>query len=286
MSPQVQTFFDEATFTFTHLVSDPATKRAAIIDPVLDYDAAAVRTSNDSAEKLLAEIESQGLSVDWILETHVHADHMTAAAWLAGKLKAKIAVGEKIEQVQNTFNDIYGYQGEDRADAAQFDLLLADQQTIALGELEIKTIATPGHTPSCCTYLIGNCAFVGDTIFMPDFGTARCDFPNGDARQLYQSIQKILALPPETQLFMCHDYMPGGRELKWQSSVAEQKAHNIHVNDNISEDDFVKMRTERDAKLSVPKLILPALQVNIKAGRLPPADKQGERYLKLPLNKF
>lgn len=286
MSPHVQTFFDEATFTFTHLVFDPETKRAAIIDPVLDFDPAAVKTSSQSVEKIIAEVESKQLKVDWILETHVHADHLTAAAWLAEKLGAKIAVGEKIAQVQETFNDIYGYEGDERANTAQFDQLLTDGQEIPLGQLSIKTIATPGHTPVCCTYVVGDRAFVGDTIFMPDFGTARCDFPNGDARQLYRSIQKILALPPETKLMMCHDYMPGGRELKWQCTVAEQKTDNIHVNDQVTEDEFVKMRTARDAQLSVPKLILPALQINIKAGRLPNADSKGKRYIKLPINQF
>lgn len=286
MTALIKTFFDPDTFSFSHLVTDPVTGSAAIIDPVLNYDPAAVSTSTKSAQIILDEIATNKLTLKWILETHVHADHMSAAFWLKQQTGAPIVISKGVCQVQTTFNDIYGFTQENAAIPQDFDKLIADGEELALGELTVKAMHTQGHTPSCCTYLIANNAFVGDTLFMPDFGTARCDFPGGDASQLYQSIQKILALPEETQLFMCHDYKPGGRELQWQTSVKAQKENNIHIHQGVSESDYVKMRTERDAQLSVPKLILPSLQVNIRAGRLPEADKNAKQFLKLPLNVF
>lgn len=284
--PQIEVFFDKPSFSFTYVVADPATGHAAIIDPVLDFDPAAISINHQSAQKVLDFIQSNHFDVKWILETHVHADHLTAAYWLKQQTGAPIAISQGIEQVQSTFNSVYELSGESAGQLSHFDQLLEDNQELPLGKLTIRVLSTPGHTPSCCTFVIGDSAFVGDTLFMPDFGTARCDFPSGDARTLYQSIQKTLSLPDETQLFMCHDYMPGGRELKWQTSVAEQKASNIHINDYISEEAFVEMRTNRDKELNVPKLILPALQFNIRAGRLPEASSTGVSFLKLPINKF
>ena len=286
MKPVVQTFFDEATFSFTHLAFDPETKHAAVIDPLLDYDPAAVSTSTQSAQTVMDAIASQNLSLKWIIETHAHADHLSGADWLRQQTGAKTVIGEGIVQVQTTFNALYELEDSEAASASDFDRLVSDGEILSLGSLTVKVMQTPGHTPSCCTYLIGDAAFVGDTLFMPDFGTARCDFPGGSADQLHDSIQRILALPDDTRLFMCHDYMPNGRELKWEALVAQQKKDNIHVNEKVSKKDFVKMRTERDSELSVPKLILPALQVNIRAGRLPRASKRGTQYLKLPINKF
>jgi len=282
----LQHFFDEATNSFTYLISDPVSKQAAVIDPVLDFDPAAVATKTTSAEQLLSQIKQQDLQLKWILETHVHADHMSAAYWLKQQTGASIVIGYNVTQVQDTFNRLYALPQEQMATPNDFDRLVNDGDELELGEWVIKVLHTPGHTPSCCTYHIDGCAFVGDTIFMPDFGTSRCDFPGGDAAQLYQSIQKIYALGDDTQLYMCHDYRPGGRELKWKISVAEQKQTNKHINQEVSEQDFVKMRTERDQQLSVPKLILPALQVNIKAGRLPLDPESGTSFLRLPLNQF
>ncbi|WP_185964587.1 MBL fold metallo-hydrolase [Aliikangiella marina] len=286
MQANVETFFDKPTFSFTHVVSDPTTGQAAIIDPVLDYDAAAINISQQSAQKLLDYIEANRLTVKWLLETHVHADHLTAAHWLKQQTGAPTAIGEGIKQVQETFNQIYELEGSAAGNQSDFDMLLKDGDTLPLGELTIQVMATPGHTPACCTYLVDDAAFVGDTLFMPDYGTARCDFPAGDAQTLYQSIQKTLALAADTRLFMCHDYMPGGRELQWVTTVAEQKAKNIHINDTISETAFVEMRTTRDQQLSVPKLILPALQINMRAGRLPEPSSSGVSFLKLPINQF
>ena len=286
MQPTIETFFDQATFSFTYVVSDPNSGHAAIIDPVLDFDPAAISINQQSAQKVLDYVKTNQLEVKWLLETHVHADHLTASYWLKQQTGASIAISAGIKAVQKTFNQLYELTGDAAGQLEHFDRLLKDGEELPLGDLTINVISTPGHTPSCCTYLVGDAAFVGDTLFMPDFGTARCDFPAGDARTLYQSIQKTLSLPGETRLFMCHDYMPGGRELRWQTSVAEQKADNIHINDSVSEDSFVAMRTTRDKQLGVPKLILPALQINIRAGRLPRAGESGVSFLKLPINQF
>lgn len=284
MNPTVQTFFDKVTFTAAHVVVDPATKHAAIIDSVLDYDPKSGRTSTKSADELLAWVKAEGLTVGWILETHVHADHLTAAPYLKQKLGGRTAIGAQVVAVQIAFKKIFNAEEAFATDGRQFDHLFEDGETFTIGDLEARAIYTPGHTPACSTYVIGDAAFVGDTLFMPDFGTARCDFPGGDARQLYRSIRKILALPPETQLFMCHDYAPGGRQFQWITSVADQKAKNIHVRDGVTEEEFVKMRTGRDAQLDMPVLILPSVQVNMRAGELPPPEDNGTRYLKIPID--
>ena len=285
MQPQIQAFFDEATFTVTYLVSDPATRTGAVIDPVLDYDPKSGRTSTRSADTVLAAAKQGDIAITWILETHAHADHLSAGAYLRGKTGAKIAIGENITSVQKTFAPIFN-QSEAPADGHEFDRLVKDGDRIALGKLEIEVLFTPGHTPACVTYKVGDAVFVGDTLFMPDYGTARADFPGGDARALYRSIRKILALPPQTRLFMCHDYKAPGRDTYvWQTTVAEQRAKNIHINDGIGEDAFVTMRTARDKTLSMPVLILPSIQVNIHAGELPPPESNGTRYLKIPLNR-
>jgi glyoxylase-like metal-dependent hydrolase (beta-lactamase superfamily II) len=285
--PNVKAFFDEATFTTSYVVSDPATSRAAIIDPVLDFDAASGRTSTRSADQLLDHVASQSLSVALILDTHVHADHLTAAHYLREKTGAKMAIGSHILTVQKTFAKIYNAESGFKADGSQFDVLLDDDEQFAVGELQSHAIHAPGHTPICMVYVIGDAAFVGDTLFMPDSGTARCDFPGGDARTLYRSIQKIFALPDATRLFICHDYKaPGRDQFAWQTTVAEQRSSNIQVRDDISEDEFVVMRETRDASLSMPRLILPSVQVNIRAGAMPPAEGDGVSYLKLPLNLF
>ena len=282
--PDVQAFHDEATFTVTYIVSDPATKRAAIVDPVLDFDPAAGRTSTASADEVIACVEREGLEVDWILETHVHADHMTVAPYLRERLGGKIAIGRNVSTVQENFKRLFNL-ADLATDGSQFDHLFADGDTFDIGELEGRVIATPGHTPDCVTYVIGDAAFVGDTMFMPDYGTARVDFPGGSATQLYESIQKVLALPDDTRLFMCHDYKaPGRDEFAWETSVAEQRANNIHVNGSVSRDEFVQMREDRDSQLGMPKLILPSLQVNLRAGHLPEPEDNDIRYLKIPLD--
>ncbi len=284
MNPEVKTFFDDATFTASHVVVDPGTRRAAIVDSVLDYDPKSGRTSSASADAILAFVADEGLTVDWILETHVHADHLTAAPLLKEKLGAEVAIGARIGTVQGVFKAVFNAEEDFATDGRQFDRLFDEGDSFQIGALEGRVMLTPGHTPACATYVIGDAAFVGDTLFMPDFGTARCDFPGGDARQLYRSIQRILALPPETRLFLCHDYGPGGRAYAWETSVAEEKAKNIHVHDGISEDAFVEMRSARDRQLSMPVLILPSVQVNMRAGAFPPAEENGTRYLKIPLN--
>ena len=283
--PEVRTFFDEATFTATHVVIDPATKHAAIIDSVLDYDPKSGRTSADSAKALVEFVEAEGLTVDWLLETHVHADHLTAAPYLQEKLGGLIAIGERVNVVQGTFEAVFNAEPGFATDGGQFDRLLKDGERFAIGDLEALVMATPGHTPACSTYVIGDAAFVGDTLFMPDFGTARCDFPGGDARQLYRSIKKILSLPPETRLFLCHDYKAPGRDrFVWETSVAEERAKNKHVHDGITEEAFVEMRSSRDKELDMPVLILPSVQVNMRAGRKPPPEDNGVSYLKIPLD--
>lgn len=283
--PDVKAFFDKDTYTVTYIVSDPATGRAAIIDSVLNYCPASGRTSTDSADTLLAYIADRELTVDWILETHVHADHLSAAPYLRDKLGGRIGIGEHVTDVQKVFGGLFNVEAGFKNDGSQFGHLFTDGETFRIGELEARAIWTPGHTPACMVYLIGDAAFVGDTLFMPDFGTARCDFPGGDARTLYQSIQKIFALPGETRLFMCHDYKAPGRDhYAWETTVAEEKARNIHVGGDADEESFVAMRTTRDATLAMPTLILPSVQVNMRAGDLPEPEDNGTRYLKIPLN--
>jgi len=284
MTPNIETFFDKATFTATHVAWDPGTGHGAIIDSVKDFDPKSGRTSTRSADAVIEFVRSHDLTVDWILETHVHADHLTAAPYLKDSVGGTTAVGSRIEDVQRVFKTVFNAEEEFTPDGRQFDHLFDDGEIFHIGELEAKVIHTPGHTPACLTYVVGKTAFVGDTLFMPDFGTARCDFPGGDAAELYRSIGKILSLPPETRLFMCHDYAPGGREFRWETTVAEQRGENIHVRDGVTESDFVKMRTERDKQLDMPVLILPAVQVNMRAGELPPAEDNGTHYLKLPVD--
>ena len=285
MKPEVRTFFDEATFTATHVVWDPQTKAAAIIDSVRDYDPKSGRTTVESADEVIDFVDGQGLTVEWILETHVHADHLTAAPYLKEKLGGKIAIGAQIATVQGVFKKVFNAEDAFATDGRQFDKLFADGEAFNIGKLEAEVMHTPGHTPACATYVVGDAAFVGDTLFMPDFGTARCDFPGGDARQLYKSIHKILALPPETRLFLCHDYKaPGRPDYAWETTVAAERRGNIHVHEGVSEDDFVEMRTERDKTLDMPVLILPSVQVNMRAGNMPPAEDNGIRYLKIPVD--
>jgi len=280
---QIKTFFDPTTFTATHVVSCPSTRRAAVIDSVLDYDPKSGRTSTASAEQVLAYVQQQGLTVDWHLETHAHADHLSAAPWLRERLGGQIAIGAHIQQVQTVFKGVFNAP-DISGDGREFDHLFQDGDTFQIGDLTVQVLHTPGHTPACVTYLVGDDAFVGDTLFMPDYGTARCDFPGGSAHTLYQSIQRLLALPGHTRLHMCHDYQPGGREVKLVSTVDEQRAANVHVRSGIGEPDFVAMRTARDRTLDMPVLILPSVQVNVRAGHLPPAEANGVRYLKIPLN--
>ncbi|HAD49717.1 MAG: MBL fold metallo-hydrolase [Idiomarina sp.] len=287
IEPVVTHFFDEPTNTYSYVVQDPQSKHCAIIDSVLDFDYAAGRTNTESAEAILAFIKEHDLTVDWILETHVHADHLSAAPYLQQQTGAKLGIGEHIKTVQDTFGKAFNAGTEFARDGSQFDQLFADGDTFNIGNIEARVLHTPGHTPACLTYVMGNAAFVGDTLFMPDFGTARCDFPGGDARTLYRSIQKVFALPDETRLFMCHDYKAPAREdYAFETTVAEEKQNNIHVGGGKTEDEFVKMRTERDATLAMPRLILPSVQVNMRAGEMPAAEDNGQRYLKIPLNLF
>ncbi|WP_164157133.1 MBL fold metallo-hydrolase [Sandarakinorhabdus rubra] len=282
--PDVAPFFDSATNSWTYLVSDPATGDAAIIDAVLDYEPKGAVVSHAGLERLLAAVAQRHLTLKWVLDTHVHADHLSGGHWLRDKTGAPLVIGANITQVQQVFAPRFGLD-DFAADGRQFDVLVEDGATLPLGNLVIRVMHTPGHTPACVSYLIGDAAFVGDTMFMPDYGTARCDFPGGDAGVLHTSIQKILALPGSTRLFVGHDYLPEGRsDYVCETTVAEQKARNIHVHDGISAEDFVAMRRRRDATLSPPTLILPALQVNIAAGELPPPDGQGRRFLRLPLS--
>jgi len=280
----LKSYFDPATNTVTHLVWDPATRAAAIIDPVLDFDPNAARLTTASADAVLADAAANQLRIDWILDTHAHADHLSGADYLRRLTGAKLGIGAHITKVQKAFVPLFG-QTPDSPDGHVFDVLLIEGDTLPLGNLEIRVLHTPGHTPACVTYLIDDMAFVGDTLFMPDYGTARADFPGGDARALYRSIRKILALPPETRIFVGHDYLPKDRDTYvWQTTVADERARNVHVHDGISEDEFVAMREARDRTLAAPRLILPSLQVNIRAGALPPAEKDGKVYLKLPVN--
>ena len=285
--PIVTPFFDEPTNTFSYVVQDPDSAACAIIDSVLDFDYAAGRTDVRSAEEIIAFIRDNRLEVAWILETHVHADHLSAAPYLHEALGGKTGIGANITVVQEVFGKAFNAGTEFARDGSQFDRLFKEGDTFAIGNLEGRVVHTPGHTPACLTYVIGDAAFVGDTLFMPDYGTARCDFPGGDARTLYQSIQKVLALPDETRLFLCHDYKaPGRDEYCHATTVAEQRAHNVHVHEGIDEEEFVKMRTERDATLAMPRLILPSVQVNMRAGHMPPAEDDGQVYLKVPINRF
>ena len=283
--PLVEPFFDPATFTYSYVVSDSATDECAIIDSVLDYDPASGRTSFASADRLIDHVRARGLRVSWILETHVHADHLSAAPYLHEKLGGKLAIGDNIKVVQDTFGKLFNAGSEFARDGSQFDHLFHDGDVFHLGGIEARAIHTPGHTPACMTYLIGDAAFVGDTLFMPDYGTARCDFPGGDAATLYRSIQKLFQLPGETRVFMCHDYTAPGREHHlYETSIAAEREANVHVHQGVSERAFVAMRQARDATLEMPTLILPSVQVNMRAGQLPPAESNGVRYLKIPLD--
>ena len=279
----IRSFFDPATYTVTHVVSDPATQRAAIIDSVLDYDPKSGRTATRSADAVIAHVREAGLTVDWHLETHAHADHLSAAPYLKAQLGGRIAIGEHIRDVQRVFKGLFN-AADLRTDGGEFDHLFQDGETFAIGQLQARVLHTPGHTPACVSYVVGRDAFVGDTLFMPDYGTARCDFPGGDARVLYQSIRKLLALGDDLRLHLCHDYMPGGREVRWETTAGEERQGNIHVREGVTEDEFVQMRTARDRTLDMPVLMLPAVQVNARAGRLPPAEDNGVSYLKIPLN--
>ncbi|MGB5627370.1 MAG: MBL fold metallo-hydrolase [Woeseiaceae bacterium] len=280
----VKAFFDEATFTVSYVVSDPATARAAIIDPVLDYDPASGRTSTSSADQVIAYVKENGLGIDWILESHVHADHISGAPYLKTKLGGQTAIGSGVTKVQSTFKSVFNLT-DLSSDGSQFDRLFNDGDTFDVGDIGGRVIATPGHTPACVTYVIGDSAYVGDTLFMPDFGTARTDFPGGSAPQLYDSIQKILALPDDTRLFMCHDYKAPGRDVyAWETTVAAQRDGNIHINKAVSQADFVAMREGRDAQLGMPKLLLPAIQVNMCAGKFPEPEENDIRYLKIPID--
>jgi len=284
IKPEVTAFFDDATFTVTYVVHDPGTRRAAVIDPVHDYDPNSGRLTSTSAEEVVRHVRDNDLVVDWILETHVHADHLSGAPCVKDRVGGRTAIGKAVTEVQGTFREIFNLAGLD-ADGSQFDHLFDDGERFMVGGIDAHVIATPGHTPACITYVIGDSAFVGDTLFMPDFGTARTDFPGGSAGQLYRSIRKILALPDATRLFMCHDYKAPGRDVyAWETSVREQRERNIHINDSVSESDFVAMREERDSQLGMPRLLLPSIQVNIRAGQLPAAEENGIRYLKIPLD--
>lgn len=283
--PEVKGFFDEATNTISYVVWDKATKQAAIVDSLLDFDQASGRTKTDSADVMIAFVKEAGLTVDWIIDTHVHADHLTAAPYIKSQLGGRTGIGEHIATVQKVFGEIFNEGQEFHTDGSQFDHLFKDGETYKVGNIDARAIHTPGHTPACMSHLIGDALFVGDTIFMPDFGTARCDFPGGDAGTLYDSIQKLFALPGKTRVFLCHDYKaPGRDEYVWETTIAEEKAHNKHVHTGISKDEFVKMRTERDATLAMPKLILPSVQINMRAGEMPPAEENGKRYMKIPIN--
>ncbi len=285
LSTDVESFFDPATFTLTHLVTDPATHACAVIDPVLDFDPKSGRTSTDGADKVIARIRERGLSLDWVLETHVHADHLSGAQHIVAALGGRIGIGAHVTKVQKTFIDIYNLTDISPGGGA-FDHLFKDGETVEIGTLKGYVMFTPGHTPACITYVFGDAAFIGDTLFSPDYGTARCDFPGGDGAVLWASMQKILALPDSTRLFLCHDYLPNGRALMTHTTVARQRAENIHLAAAQDADSYARLRAERDAGLSMPVLILPSVQVNVRAGRMPPAETNGVSYLKLPVNRL
>ena len=285
--PDVKGFFDPDTNTVSYVVRDPGSRSCAIIDSVLDLDYAAGRIATQSADAVIAHVKENDLTLEWLIETHAHADHLSAAPYIQEKLGGKIGIGEQITVVQDVFGKIFNEGTEFQRDGSQFDRLFKDGDTYTIGELTARAMHTPGHTPACMTHVIGDAAFVGDTLFMPDGGTARADFPGGDARVLFQSIRKILdTLRPETRLYICHDYGPNGREIRWETSVAEERTNNIHVRDGVSEDNFVAMRTARDETLGAPRLILPSLQVNIRAGHFPEPEDDGTTFLKVPLNKI
>jgi len=283
-SADIQAFFDEATNTVSYLVSDPATRQAAIIDAVLDYDHASGKASTTSADRILAAAQAGGLQIAWILETHAHADHLSAAHYLKTRTAAPVAIGEHIREVQRIFRRKFNLD-DVSGDGKEFDWLFRDGETFHIGDLAVEVLHTPGHTPACVSYRIDDAVFTGDTLFMPDYGTARADFPGGSAQTLYQSIRRLLALPAETRLFLCHDYKaPGRSEYAWETTVAEQRRHNVHVHDGVGAEEFTDMRQRRDATLSAPALLLPSIQVNIRAGRLPDAESNGMRYLKIPVS--
>ncbi|MEL6424768.1 MAG: MBL fold metallo-hydrolase [Pseudomonadota bacterium] len=284
MTPDVSAFFDPASNTISYVVTDPETRACAIVDSVLDFDQASGRTDTSSADEIIAHVEKEGLTLEWILESHVHADHLSAAPYIQDRIGGKIGIGHHITVVLDTFGNIFNAGTEFQRDGSQFDALFKEQDRFSIGTLNGFVLETPGHTPACLTYVIGDAAFVGDTLFMPDFGTARCDFPGGSAEVLWDSIQKVLSLPDDTRLFLCHDYKaPGREEYAWETTVREQRDGNVHIAGK-SREEFVKTRTERDAKLGMPKLILPSIQVNMRAGQMPPAEDNGQRYLKIPIN--
>ena len=287
MSPDVTAFFDEATNTVSYVVREPHGQACAVIDSVLDFDQPSGRTDTASADRIIAHVRDQGLDLAWLLETHVHADHLSAAPHIQQELGGRIGIGDRITVVQDTFGKIFNEGTEFQRDGSQFDQLFRDGDSVHVGQMRVDVLHTPGHTPACLTYVIGDAAFVGDTLFQPDFGTARCDFPGGSARDLYRSIQRILALPDDTRIFTCHDYKAEGREVyAWESTVGEQRARNVHVGDGATEDEFVAMREASDAGLGMPRLILPSLQVNMRGGRFPAPEDNGTSYLKVPLNKL
>lgn len=285
MKPEVQAFFDHPTNTISYVVTDPETKKCAVIDSLLDFDQPSGRTKTESADRIVAFVKENGLTCEWIIDTHVHADHLTAAPYIKSQLGGKTAIGDHISVVQKVFSEIFNEDQRFHTDGRQFDHLFKDGETYMVGNIEGTAIHTPGHTPACMSHLIGDALFVGDTIFMPDFGTARCDFPGGDAGTLFDSIQKLFALPDETRMFLCHDYKAPGRDyFHWETTVGEEKASNIHVKTGTSKEAFIKMRTERDATLAMPQLILPSVQINMRAGNMPEPEDNGQRYMKLPIN--
>ena len=284
VKPEVTAFFDAPTNTISYVVKDPASRSCAVVDSVMDIDYAAGRITYDGADRIIAFIKDNGLELEWIIETHVHADHLSAAPYIQGKLGGKLGIGENITVVQDTFGKIFNEGTEFQRDGSQFDRLFKDGDTYTIGSMTAHAMHTPGHTPACMTHVIGDAAFVGDTLFMPDGGSARADFPGGDAGTLYDSIMRVLELPDETRLFMCHDYGPNGRDIQWETTVKAERDHNIHVGGGKTREDFIRFRTERDAVLDMPKLIIPSLQVNMRAGQLPPKDESGKTFLKVPVN--
>ncbi|NVK35482.1 MAG: MBL fold metallo-hydrolase [Rhodobacteraceae bacterium] len=284
VTPDVTAFFDQATNTISYVVKDPGSSSCAVIDSVMDIDYAAGRITYDHADQIIAHIQKHALKLEWLIETHVHADHLSGAPYIQQKLGGKLGIGNQITVVQDTFGKVFNEGTEFQRDGSQFDRLFADGDTYRIGSMDAVAIYTPGHTPACMVHVIGNATFVGDTLFMPDGGSARADFPGGDAATLYDSIQKVLSLPEDMRLFMCHDYGPNGRDIKWETTVGEEKEHNIHVGKGKTKEDFVRFRTERDAQLDMPRLIIPSLQVNMRAGQLPPKDEQGNTFLKVPVN--
>lgn len=287
MIPNVKGFFDPGTNTISYVVTDPETSKCAIIDTVLDYDMSAGRITYASADAIIDYVKAEGLETEWVIETHVHADHLSAAPYIQEKLGGKLGIGKNITVVQEVFGKVFNAGTAFERDGSQFDALFEDGDTFSIGNMKASVIHTPGHTPACLTYVIEDAAFTGDTIFMPDYGSARCDFPGGSAEELYNSVQRIFELPDDTAIFVCHDYKaPGREEFAWQTTVGEQKKKNIHMGGGVPAEEFVKMREERDAKLGMPKLILPSIQVNMRGGHLPPAEDDGNQYLKLPVNRF